>query len=85
MYQIINKFPFGICVIIILIFCAVKFIGVIPDALKTDCRKCTDVQKSQIEKFMKFLIKNRSADSGCLDDKYSPLGEYKKNLAKFSA
>jgi len=80
-----NKFPFAISVITILIFCLFKFTGIIPDVLKTDCSKCTDAQKSIIEKIMKYLIKNRSADFGRLAAKYDPSGEYKKKVEKFSA
>jgi len=86
MYQInINKFPFGIGVIIILISCLIKFTGVLPDALKTNCGKCTDTQKMKIEKILKFLMKNRSTDFDRLTAKYDPSGEYKKKLEKFSA
>nr|AGG38799.1 chemosensory protein [Aphis gossypii] len=56
---------------------------VLPDALKTDCSKCTDVQKDRSEKVIKFLIKNRSTDFDRLTAKYDPTGEYKKNLEKF--
>jgi len=86
MYQInINKLPFGKSVIIILISCLIIFTEVLPDALKTNCGRCTDAQKLKIEKIMKFLIKNRSADFDRLTAKYDPSGEYKKKLEKFSA
>nr|ULF48244.1 chemosensory protein 3 [Acyrthosiphon pisum] len=58
---------------------------VLPDALKTDCSKCTDVQKDRSERVIKFLIKNRSAEFDKLTAKYDPSGEYKKKLEKFSA
>ncbi|KAL5243454.1 hypothetical protein ACI65C_010864 [Semiaphis heraclei] len=58
---------------------------VLPDALKTDCSKCTEVQKDRSEKVIKFLIKNRSSDFDRLTAKYDPSGEYKKKLEKFDA
>ncbi|XP_029342103.1 ejaculatory bulb-specific protein 3-like, partial [Acyrthosiphon pisum] len=63
-----------------IISCLIKFTGVIPDALKTDCSKCTDVQVSKLLKIMKFLMKNRSADFDRLTTNYDPSGEYKKKL-----
>jgi len=63
----------------------IKFTGVLPDALKTDCSKCTGVQKDRSEKVIKFLIKNRAADFDHLTAKYDPSGEYKKKLEKFEA
>lgn len=58
-------------------------IGVLPDALKTDCSKCTDVQKQRSDKVIRFLIKNRSTDFDRLAAKYDPSGEYKKKLEKY--
>jgi len=91
MYQInINKLPFGIICVInynyhYIISYLIKFKGVIPDALKTACTKCTDVQISKLLKIMKFLIKNRSDDFDRLMAKYDTSGEYKKKLEKLSA
>lgn len=48
--------------VLIIMYVTVWFTGVLPDALKTDCSKCTDVQKDRSEKVIKFLIKNRSTD-----------------------
>jgi len=69
----------------IIFFCLIKFTEVLPDALKTDCSKCTEVQKDRSEKVIKFLIKNRSSDFDRLTAKYDPSGEYKKKLEKFDA
>jgi len=57
----------------------------LPDALKTDCSKCTTIQKDRSEKVIKFLIKNRSADFDNLTAKYDPSGEYKKKIEKLEA
>ncbi|VVC30754.1 Hypothetical protein CINCED_3A025846 [Cinara cedri] len=56
---------------------------VLPDALRTDCSKCSDVQKQRSEKVIRFLIKNRSDDFDRLTTKYDPSGEYKKKLEKY--
>lgn len=63
----------------------IKFTEVLPDALKTDCSKCTEIQKDRSEKVIRFLIKNRSADFDHLIAKYDPSGEYKKKIEKFDA
>lgn len=60
-----------------------KFTEVLPDALKTDCSKCTDVQKNRSDKVIRFLIKNRNDDFERLTAKFDPTGEYKKKLEKY--
>ncbi|XP_050520577.1 ejaculatory bulb-specific protein 3-like [Daktulosphaira vitifoliae] len=59
-----------------------ELIKYLPDALKTNCIKCTKVQKDTSEKVLKFMMSNRSADFERLSAKYDPTGEYKKNLLK---
>lgn len=59
-------------------------VEVLPDALKTDCNKCTEVQKDRSEKVINFLMKNRPTDYERLTSKYDPTGEYKKKLEKFA-
>lgn len=56
---------------------------VLPDALKTDCNKCTTIQKDRSEKVIRFLMKNRTTDFERLTAKYDPTGEYKKKLEKY--
>lgn len=53
-----------------------------PDALKTDCSKCSDIQKNRSEKVIRYLVKNRPADFERLTNKFDPTGEYKKKLEK---
>lgn len=68
----------------ILIVCVFrKFSEVLPDALKTDCSKCTEVQKNRSEKVIRFLMKNRATDFDRLIAKFDPTGEYKKKLEKY--
>lgn len=58
------------------------FTEYLPDALKTNCVKCTKVQQDTSERVLKFMMKNRSTDFDRLSNKYDPTGEYKKNLLK---
>lgn len=60
-----------------------KILGVLPDALKTDCSKCSEVQKDRSEKVIRFLMKNRTADFERLSAKFDPTGIYKAKIEKF--
>uniref|UniRef100_T1H8I5 Uncharacterized protein n=1 Tax=Rhodnius prolixus TaxID=13249 RepID=T1H8I5_RHOPR len=55
-----------------------KELKTLPDALATGCNKCSEKQKSQTEKVLRHLIKNRSRDWARLKGKYDPTGEYSK-------
>ncbi|XP_014255493.1 ejaculatory bulb-specific protein 3-like [Cimex lectularius] len=50
----------------------------LPDALATGCTKCSDNQKTQTEKVIRHLSKNRPRDWARLKSKYDPKGEYSK-------
>nr|AWW17225.1 chemosensory protein 1 [Riptortus pedestris] len=50
----------------------------IPDALQTDCSKCTEKQKSGTAKVIKFLVEHKKAMFDELSAKYDPEGIYKK-------
>lgn len=45
---------------------------VLPDALKTNCSKCSEKQKSGTEHVIKFLIDNKPAQWETLQAKYDP-------------
>lgn len=51
---------------------------IIPDALKTECKKCSASQQRGIEKIVGFLMKNQAKDWESLTRKYDPKGEYTK-------
>ncbi|XP_052871300.1 ejaculatory bulb-specific protein 3-like, partial [Anopheles cruzii] len=45
---------------------------ILPDALKTDCAKCSEKQKSGTEKVINYLIDNRKDQWENLQKKYDP-------------
>jgi hypothetical protein len=51
--------------------------GTLPDALETDCSKCSDKQKSGATKVIHFLIDNKKEDWEKLEAKYDPTGAYR--------
>ncbi|THK33176.1 ejaculatory bulb-specific protein 3 [Diachasma alloeum] len=53
---------------------------VLPDALKTNCAKCDEKQKSTAEKVINHLRSNRPNEWNRLVAKYDPQGEYEKRF-----
>ncbi|CAH1183021.1 unnamed protein product [Ceutorhynchus assimilis] len=51
---------------------------VLPDALETDCQKCSQAQKTGIGKVVKYLIANRREWWNELETRYDPDGKYVK-------
>ncbi|XP_055374405.1 ejaculatory bulb-specific protein 3 [Condylostylus longicornis] len=51
---------------------------VLPDALKTECSKCSERQKQGVERVLKFLIDNKQVEWKDLSAKYDPEGIYVK-------
>ncbi|XP_043512773.1 ejaculatory bulb-specific protein 3-like [Frieseomelitta varia] len=49
----------------------------LPDALESDCEKCSEKQKTGSEKVIRFLINKRPMLWERLAKKYDPTGEYK--------
>lgn len=47
-----------------------------PDALETDCSKCSEAQKVGSEKIISYLIDSRPDYWTPLQKKYDPTGEY---------
>lgn len=61
------------------------FVEVIPDALKTECSKCSETQKNGIKQMVHHLIENKHDWYKELEAIYDPDGTYKKryeDLAK---
>ncbi|KAG5883699.1 hypothetical protein JTB14_007418 [Gonioctena quinquepunctata] len=54
----------------------------LPDALLTDCSKCSDFQKRSSKKIIRHLINNKSDWYKELEDKYDTKGVYKKKYLK---
>ncbi|KAF2878638.1 hypothetical protein ILUMI_27535 [Ignelater luminosus] len=59
-----------------------KLRDILPDALKTGCSKCTDVQKRQSKKVINFLIKNRLEQFKKLEAKFDPDRAYRTKYAE---
>ena len=51
--------------------------GTLPDALETDCSKCSEKQKSTSTKVIHFLIDNKKEEWEKLEAKYDPTGAYR--------
>ncbi|XP_075216522.1 ejaculatory bulb-specific protein 3-like [Lycorma delicatula] len=50
----------------------------LPDALQTECKKCSAIQRKQGAKVIKFLIKNNLPAWNALLLKYDPQGIFRK-------
>nr|BCX55333.1 chemosensory protein 1 [Plautia stali] len=51
---------------------------IIPDALKTACKKCNEKQKKGVEKVFRFALENKRKDYDVLEKIYDPEGIYRK-------
>ncbi|KAI7815311.1 chemosensory protein [Rhyzopertha dominica] len=49
-----------------------------PDAIESDCSKCSEKQKEGSEKMIRYLIDNKPEYWNPLQEKYDPTGSYKK-------
>ncbi|XP_034943489.1 ejaculatory bulb-specific protein 3-like [Chelonus insularis] len=61
--------------------------SLLPDALESECKKCSEKQKAASEKVIRFLVNERPELWNKLAGKYDPEGVYKKkyeNQAKAS-
>ncbi|XP_013105100.2 ejaculatory bulb-specific protein 3-like isoform X1 [Stomoxys calcitrans] len=50
----------------------------LPDALQTECSKCSDVQKKTADKVIKFIRENKKDEWKELIEKYDPEHKYEK-------
>ncbi|XP_046398045.1 ejaculatory bulb-specific protein 3-like [Ischnura elegans] len=50
----------------------------IPDALQTECSKCSEKQKEKSHKVIRHLIENKPDMWSQLEAKWDPTGEYRK-------
>lgn len=51
---------------------------VIPDALKTECSKCNDIQRNKVRKIMHHLIEKKYDWYKELEAAYDPEGTFKR-------
>lgn len=49
-----------------------------PDAIETDCSKCSEKQRQGSEVMMRYLIDNKPEYWNPLQEKYDPTGSYKQ-------
>lgn len=54
------------------------FAEVLPDALKTECSKCSEKQKNGAKKMLRHLIDHEDEWYSELEKKYDSSGDYKK-------
>ena len=54
----------------------------LPDALKTDCSKCSEKQKAGTERVLRFLIEKKPTQYAELQKKYDPEGVYYSKYEK---
>nr|ALZ41689.1 chemosensory protein 1 [Liriomyza sativae] len=54
----------------------------LPDALQSECSKCTEVQKRNSQKVINFLRANKPGDWKILLDKYDSKGIYRSKYGK---
>lgn len=52
----------------------------LPDAIQSDCSKCSPAQKRNSKKVINFLRARRPQDWKALTDKYDPQGLFKRRL-----
>ncbi|XP_050078623.1 ejaculatory bulb-specific protein 3-like [Anopheles maculipalpis] len=57
----------------------------LPDALMSDCAKCSEKQRVGSDKVIKFIIANRPDDFAILEQLYDPTGEYRRKYMQSDA
>jgi hypothetical protein len=55
----------------------------LPEALSTNCAKCTDAQKSIVKKASKYLIANNARDWNDITKKYDPERKFHDSFHRF--
>lgn len=56
--------------------------GILPDALRTECRKCSEQQRRGSERVLRYIIDNKPAEWGNLQRKYDPENVYVKQAGR---
>uniref|UniRef100_A0A182Y014 Chemosensory protein 3 n=1 Tax=Anopheles stephensi TaxID=30069 RepID=A0A182Y014_ANOST len=57
----------------------------LPDALMSDCAKCSEKQRVGSDKVIRFIITNRPDDFAILEQLYDPTGEYRRKYMQSDA
>ena len=55
---------------------------ILPNAIKSECKECSEHQKKAIEKVFKYMIEKRPDDWKKLLDKYDPDRTFRKKVEK---
>jgi hypothetical protein len=55
----------------------------LPDALRTECAKCTNAQKRIIGRASRYLMENRANDWIAITNKYDPERQFHDSFQKF--
>ncbi|KAJ9585920.1 hypothetical protein L9F63_020428, partial [Diploptera punctata] len=55
----------------------------LPEALRTNCEKCSDRQKKMVRKAANYLIKEKPNDWEKIAKKYDPDHQYSAQFRKF--
>lgn len=50
--------------------------GILPDALRTECSKCSDQQRRGSERVLRYIIDNKPTEWGILQRRYDPQNVY---------
>jgi hypothetical protein len=58
-------------------------IGILLDAFRTKCSKCTETQKSSVRKAVKFFLANRAEQWQKVVQAYDPTGKYSEEFKEF--
>lgn len=55
---------------------------VIPEALQSGCKQCTEKQRVMSEKFVRFMYENKQDIFTKLEEKYDPTKKYRNQFKK---
>ena len=55
---------------------------ILPDALRTECRKCSEQQRRGSERVLKYIIEQKPVEWGHLQRKYDPENVYIKQASR---
>lgn len=65
--------------------CLINVSASLPDAIASECAKCSEKQKIGSEKVIKHLIEKKPDQWTALEKKYDPQGTYKAKYAEEAA
>lgn len=75
LHECLSRFPFNWSFVV-----TFDFLGVLPDALRTRCARCTKVQKTKALDVITRLYYQHPSIYTALAERYDPTGEYTRNF-----